>query len=134
MCGIDGNFYKCIKALYKAPLACVQVNELRTGWFPTPFGVKQGDVLSPTLFVIYVNDLEETKLQKMLDIMNSWCTKWRLSINDDKTQIVHFRKPYVCQSDYQFDFGTTLLMYSVTYKYLGFVFHENMTFSEGRRC
>uniref|UniRef100_A0A3B3C8D8 Uncharacterized protein n=1 Tax=Oryzias melastigma TaxID=30732 RepID=A0A3B3C8D8_ORYME len=94
MCGIDGNFYKCIKALYKAPLACVQVNELRTGWFPTPFGVKQGDVLSPTLFAIYVNDLEETKLQKMLDIMNSWCTKWRLSINGDKTQIVHFRKTY----------------------------------------
>lgn len=51
-CGINGKFYKSIKALYKAPVACVQVNDLRTGWFPTLFGVKQGDVLSLTLFAL----------------------------------------------------------------------------------
>ena len=55
--GVNGKFYAAIKALYRAPIACVQVNNFRTGWFPTPFGVKQGDVLSPTLFSMYVNDL-----------------------------------------------------------------------------
>uniref|UniRef100_A0A3B3HZN9 Reverse transcriptase domain-containing protein n=1 Tax=Oryzias latipes TaxID=8090 RepID=A0A3B3HZN9_ORYLA len=123
--------------LYKAPLACVQVNDLKTGWFSTPFGVKQADVLSPTLFSIYVNDLaqeikktnladEEIKLQGMLNTMNDWCNKWRLTINSDKTQIVHFRKPLVPQSNFLFYFGKTTLMYTDTYKYLGFVFHENM--------
>lgn len=34
--GINGNFYRSVKALYKAPVACVQVNDMRTGWFPTP--------------------------------------------------------------------------------------------------
>jgi len=138
---------------------------MRTGWFPTPFGVKQGDVLSPTLFALFVNDLaqeiksanlgididgfnlsillyaddivvctdEEIKLQRMLGIMKDWCNKWRLSINGDKTQIVHFRKPSVTRSEFEFFFGQTQLMYSRTYKYLGFIFHENMTFSEGRR-
>ena len=27
----------------------------------------------------------------MLNIMSSWCTKWRLTINSEKTQ-VHFKK------------------------------------------
>uniref|UniRef100_A0A3B3HD99 Reverse transcriptase domain-containing protein n=1 Tax=Oryzias latipes TaxID=8090 RepID=A0A3B3HD99_ORYLA len=145
MYGINGQFYKAIKALYKALLACVQVNDLKTGWFSSPFAVKQGDVLSPTLFSIYVNDLaqeikktnlgidinswnltdEEIKLQGMLNTMNDWCNKWRLTINNDKTQIVHFRKP-LPQSNFLFYFGKTTLMYTDTYKYLGFVFHKNM--------
>ena len=48
--GINGKFYRAIRCLYKSPVACVEINSLRTGWFPTTFGVKQGDILSPTLF------------------------------------------------------------------------------------
>ena len=50
--GIDGRFFK---AHFRAP---VKVNDLRTGWFPTSYGVNRRDVFSPTLFTIYVNDLE----------------------------------------------------------------------------
>uniref|UniRef100_A0A3P9HC25 ribonuclease H n=1 Tax=Oryzias latipes TaxID=8090 RepID=A0A3P9HC25_ORYLA len=133
--------------------SCVQVNDLKTGWFPTPFGVKQGDVLSPTLFktnlgidinnfnlsiLLYTDDIvliadEEIKLRGILNTMNDWCNKWRLTINGDKTQIVHFRKHFVPQSNFQFYFGKTTLMYTNTYKYLGFVFHKNMMFSEGKQ-
>jgi len=34
--GITGHLYNSIRALYKAPVACVQINDMRTGWFPTP--------------------------------------------------------------------------------------------------
>uniref|UniRef100_A0A3P9LJH6 Uncharacterized protein n=1 Tax=Oryzias latipes TaxID=8090 RepID=A0A3P9LJH6_ORYLA len=112
--------------------ACVQVNDPKTGWFPTPFGVKQGDVLSPTLFKTNLAD-EEIQLQGMLNTMNDRCNKWRLTINDDKTQIVHFRKPFVLQSNFLLYFGKTTLMHTDTYKYLGFVFHKNMVFSEGKQ-
>ena len=54
---INGKFYNSIKAIYKTPEACVQVNSWRTGWLPTPFRVQQGDVLSPSLFALCVNDL-----------------------------------------------------------------------------
>ena len=54
---VDGRFYEAIKSLYQDPVASVQVNDFTTGWFSTPFGVKQGDILSPTLFAIFVNDL-----------------------------------------------------------------------------
>ncbi|KAL7374830.1 hypothetical protein ABVT39_007749 [Epinephelus coioides] len=66
--GIHGKFYNAIKALYKAPVACIQLNDRRTGWFPTTYGVKQGDVLSPTLFALYVNDLAQEIKQENLGI------------------------------------------------------------------
>ena len=163
--GIDGKFYNAIKVLYKAPVACLQINNLRTSWFPTPFGVKQGDVLSPTLFALYVNDLaqeikqvnlgipiddvnlsillyaddivlvavNEINLQKMLNIMSLWCSKWQLVINSEKTQVLHFRKPCEQLSDHIFQFGIRPLKYATSYKYLGFVFNENMTFSNGSK-
>lgn len=65
---------------------------------------------------------------KKCRVLREWCNKWRLSINVDKTQIVHFRIPSALRSKSDFYFGQTQLMYSGTYKYLGFVFHENMTF------
>ena len=46
-----------IKALYSNTKSCVKINELRTEWFETLQGVRQGDNLSPTLFALFVNDL-----------------------------------------------------------------------------
>ena len=31
-------------------------------------------------------------LQKLLDITNQWCRRWRVTINVDKTKVVHFRR------------------------------------------
>ena len=30
-------------------------------------------------------------LQKVLNILHSWCHKWRISVNESKSEIVHFR-------------------------------------------
>ena len=56
--GIDGKMYFAIKSLYSCTEACVKISPtIRTEWFETCFGVRQGDNLSPTLFNIYLNDL-----------------------------------------------------------------------------
>lgn len=55
--GVDGRFYWALKSLYADCVGCVQVNDEQTGWFRIPFGVKQGDILSPCLFSLFINDL-----------------------------------------------------------------------------
>ena len=54
---IGGKILYAIQELYKDTMSCVQVNGIKTGWFATMQGVRQGDNLSPTLFSIYINDL-----------------------------------------------------------------------------
>ena len=55
--GVNGKLYQSVKNIYSCTLNCVQLNNVFTDWFMSNSGVRQGDVLSTTLFNIYVNDL-----------------------------------------------------------------------------
>ena len=49
--------YKCLQSIYDNCQSAINVNGYITSWFPTVYGVRQGDPLSPTLFGLYINDL-----------------------------------------------------------------------------
>ena len=128
-----------------------------TDSFSCNAGVRQGDVLSTTLFNIYVNDLvneirdlnkgvslgddlcvsiliyaddivllaeNKENLQCMLNYLYNWCTNWRMSLNCDKTTIVHFRNKRQCRTLFIFMYGETNLDIVSQYKYLGLVLNE----------
>ena len=59
MFDINGKCYKLIKNLYLNIKSCVTVNGERSMLFPCDIGVRQGENLSPLLFSIYLNDLEQ---------------------------------------------------------------------------
>ena len=64
-----------------------------------------------------------TSLQRMLNVMNDWCRKWRLVVNRDKTKVVHFRPNSMGRCQENFTCGDQTLDVTDTYKYIGLWFH-----------
>ena len=55
--GIQGKCWKLLRSLYSNVSNKVLFGEFESDWFDQEFGLKQGCVLSPTLFSILMNDL-----------------------------------------------------------------------------
>ena len=55
--GINGTLLNNIMALYKQVQYSIEINEYQTDWFEVRRGVKQGCILSPILFNIFINDI-----------------------------------------------------------------------------
>jgi retron-type reverse transcriptase len=54
---IDGQFYSLIKSLYSNSKCAIKQNNIRTDFFTYSNGVRQGCILSPLLFNIYINEI-----------------------------------------------------------------------------
>ena len=57
--GISGKFLNVIKNMYQKSKSRVFLHGEKSNSFPAETGVKQGDILSPLLFALYINDLEK---------------------------------------------------------------------------
>ena len=55
--GISGKMFQAVKSLYTSVKSCVRVNSYRTEWFDVNCGLRQGGVLSPLLFNLFINDI-----------------------------------------------------------------------------
>ena len=116
---IHGKLLNSIKSLYQDVHCAVKVYNHIARWFDVNLGLKQGCLLLTTMFNIYVNDLSallelsnrgilidgnilyaddlvlkgdsESDLQYLLDILASWCRTNNMTVNCNKTKIMHFR-------------------------------------------
>ncbi len=55
--GVGGKMLKILQSMYKITKSCVRCPESLTDFFDCPRGVRQGCVLSPTLFSFFINEL-----------------------------------------------------------------------------
>ena len=69
-------------------------------------------------------------LQRMLNCLYDWCSKWRLTVNNDKSKIIHFRPSRRKQTDFEFKYGTESLECVGEYKYLGFYLNSHLDYKK----
>ena len=58
-------------------------------------------------------------LDKLLCALEKWCSRWRVLINMNKMNIMHFRRRQIKQSTFSFRVGNTVFETVDKYKYLG---------------
>ena len=88
--------------------------------------------------LLYADDIvilapNESNLQCMLNCVNEWCNKWRLSINCSKSNILHFRPSSIERSTFSFNCGDYNISYVDSYKYLGIWFSEHVIWDKAVR-
>src|SRR5678816_4399669 len=55
MYGVGGRLLNGIKSMYEVSEACVRINGVKSDWFNNNSGVRQGCVMSPWLFNLYMD-------------------------------------------------------------------------------
>lgn len=55
--GINGKLYRCIKSMYNNVKVRIRCGSKLTDYISCTYGVKQGDVCSPILFSLFINEL-----------------------------------------------------------------------------
>ena len=83
--------------------------------------------------LLYADDIvrlanNESDMQTLLNTLHTWCQRWRMLINTEKSKVVHFRQGRRDRSEFQFNVGNNELETVSTYKYFGVIFNEKCTF------
>ncbi len=109
------------------------INPLLTELKSSGIGVNVENIVISVL--AYADDLvllaeTENDLQCLITILQRWCYKWRLSINTDKTKVMHFRNKNTPVTNFAFMVKNLPLECVSDYKYLGIILDENMTFDK----
>ncbi len=159
--GVCGKMLLAIESLYSSVSSCIRINSYNTDWFEVHTGLRQGCILSPLLFNMYINDLalylkslnvgvsisdeivcillyaddivliaeSAEDLQILLNALNDWCSTNDMSININKSKVVHFRNPSVNRTTATFLCGDSRVDIVEKYTYLGIVLHEHLDYN-----
>ena len=157
--GLSSKLVILLKKLYEGTSSQVWDGSSLSDPFIVSQGVKQGCLLSPLLFSIYLNDLSDAlpcgitvggtnikvlmyaddivllsdspdKLQQMIDALFIYCTNWGLKLNLNKSKIMVFRKSNRLSRNLCWKYGVEVIEVVNEYKYLGITLTFNLSFTK----
>ena len=147
--GIGGSLLSFIENYLSDRFQSVVIKGETSNAMPVTAGVPQGSVLGPLFFLIYINDIvenieaviklfaDDTSLSLGTDnfdirteILNSdlqriynWAIKWKLKFNEEKTELLNFKRGTAPIHD--LTFGNVTLVQSSSHKHLGVILQND---------
>lgn len=155
--GVSTKMIKMIETIYSHTKFRVWNGEEVSDEFITESGVKQGCLLSPTLFSIYLNDLHSfieggvnvgytnirllmyaddiviladdiVTMQNMIKQLERYCVMWNLEVNLSKSQMMIFRSGGKTSKYEKWVFNGDPIIVTNEYTYLGVTLSPKMSF------
>ncbi len=108
---------------------CVDTSQINIS-LTLGLGVEVDDLMVALL--LYADDLailaeSEQDLQDMLNVLHEWTQEFDMSVNIDKTKVVHFRKgPCIPCTEAVYTLGDVMVQMVDRYRYLGLVLTQFM--------
>lgn len=163
--GIHGKIFNVLKSMYSNLQSCVNTPEGLTELFECIIGTRQGCMLSPFFFVLFLNEFirllyssgcqgiyvsEEMPntlillyaddmsncsdtvggLQHQINVLSSFCQKYGMKVNLDKTKIIVFRNGGIIRRNEKWFYNGKQIEVVPYYKYLGLFVSSRMIWSK----
>ena len=151
--GITGPVNTWVEKFLKNRKQRVACEGMYTDWAPVISGVPQGSVISPFLFLIYINDLpnnlkstvrlfaddtiicmtisndtDETALQQDLDKLAKWEETWQMEFHPQKCSVLHITRSHNPKYKQYILYGH-ILVKEDNAKYLGVVINKTLSWN-----
>lgn len=157
--GLSSKIVDFIAKVYKNTKSTIWNGKELSGYFETKCGVKQGCLLSPLLFALYLNDLHDALggglyidnlnvrllmyaddivlisddkdiLQKMINNLAEYCDLWGMEVNKDKSEVMVFRKGGRIADVETWKYKGESLRVVNEYQYLGITLTPKLSFAK----